>query len=154
MTVAGLGLVSLGVAVPVGVCMGVLRPPVCLVSSGRGLAGRLAAVAALVTGLGGGAAGWGVRRVVLCGAQVSWGAVGAAGVNAPTLVGWRGGVCVRGWASGDVPEADAVLLRLLERLPQAPVDIRVVLGRGEVSWVDSQGVERISQHGFSCGLRY
>ena len=30
----------------------------------------------------------GVRRVVLCGAQGSWGAVGAAGVGAPTLVGW------------------------------------------------------------------
>ena len=41
-----------------------------------------------VTGLGGGAAGRGVRRVVLCGAQGSWGAVGAAGVGAQTLVGW------------------------------------------------------------------
>ena len=30
----------------------------------------------------------GVRRVVLCGAQGSWGAVGAAGVGAATLVGW------------------------------------------------------------------
>ena len=30
----------------------------------------------------------GVRRVVLCGAQGSCGAVGAAGVGAPTLVGW------------------------------------------------------------------
>ena len=41
-----------------------------------------------VTGLDGGAAGRGVRRVVLCGAQGSWGAVGVAGVGAPTLVGW------------------------------------------------------------------
>ena len=87
MTIAGLGSVSLGVAVPVGVRAGVLRRPVPLVSSGRGLVWRPAAVAGWVTGLGGGTAGWGVRRVVLCGAQGSWGAVGAAGVGAPTLVG-------------------------------------------------------------------
>ena len=30
----------------------------------------------------------------------------------------------------------------------------MVLGRGEVAGVDSQGVERISQHGFPCGLRH
>ena len=84
---------------------------------------------------------------MLCGGQGSWGAVGAAGVGAPSLVGWRGGVCVRGWALGDVPQADAVSLRLLEGLPQAPEDIRVVLGRGEDAGVDSQGVERIGQHG-------
>ena len=41
-----------------------------------------------VTGLDGGAAGRGVRRVVLCGAQGSWGAVGVASVGVPTLVGW------------------------------------------------------------------
>ena len=87
MTVAGLGSVPLGVAVPVVVCVGVLRLPVCLVSSGRGLAWRPAAVVCWVRGLGGGAAGWGVRRVVLCSAQGSWGAVNAAGVGAPTLVG-------------------------------------------------------------------
>ena len=154
MTVAGSGSVSLGVALPVGVCVGVLRLPVRLVSSGRGLAWRPAAVAGCLTGLGGGAAGWGVRRVALCGTQGSWGAVGAAGVGAPTLVGWRGGVCVRGWPLGDVPQADAVSLRLLERLPQAPEDIRVVLGRGEVAGVDSQEVERIGQHGFPCALRH
>ena len=91
---------------------------------------------------------------MLCGAQGSWGAVGAAGVGAPTLAGWWGGVCVRGWALGDVPQADAVSLCLLEGLPQAPEDIRVVLGRGEVAGVDSQGVERIGQHGFPCGLRH
>ena len=91
---------------------------------------------------------------MLCGAQHSWGAVGAAGVGAPTLVGWREGVCVRGWALGDVPQADAISLRLLESLPQAPEDIGVVLGRGEVAGVDSQGVERIGQHGFPCGLRH
>ena len=50
---------------------------------------------------------------------------------------------MRGWALGDVPQADAVPLRFLEGLPQAPEDIRVVLGRGEVAGVDSQGVERI-----------
>ena len=59
MTVAGLGSVPLGVAVPVGVCVGVLRLPVRLVSSGRGLAWRPAAVIGWVMGLGGGAAGWG-----------------------------------------------------------------------------------------------
>ena len=154
MTVAGLGSVSLGVAVPVGVCVGVLRLAVCLVSSGRALVWRPTAMAGRVTGLGGGAAGWGVGGVVLCGAQGSWGAVGAAGVGALTLVRWRGGACVRGWALGDVPQADAVSLRLLEGLPQAPEDIRVVLGSGEVAGLDSQGVARIVQHGFPCGLRH
>ena len=88
MTVAGLGSVPLNVAVPVVGCVGVLQLPVHLVSSRRGLALRPAAVVCWVTGLGGGAAGWGVRHVVLCGAQGSWGAVRAAGVGAPTLVGW------------------------------------------------------------------
>ena len=143
---------SLGGAVPVGVCVGVLRLLVCLVS--RGLVWRPAAVAGWATGLGGGAAGWGVRRVVLCGALGSWGAVGAAGVGAPTLVGLRRGVCVRGWALGDVPQVDAVSLHLLEGLPQAPEDIRVVLGRREVAGLDSQELERIGQHGFPCGLRH
>ena len=88
MTVAGLGSVPLGVAMPVVVCVGVLRLPVCLVSSGRSLAWRPAAVVCWITGLDGGAAGWGVRRVVLFGAQGCWGAVGAAGVGVPTLAGW------------------------------------------------------------------
>ena len=88
MTAAGLGSAPLGVVLPVGVCVGVLRLPVCLVSSGRGLARRPAAVAGWVSGLGGGATGSGVRRLMLCGAQGSWGAVGAADVGAPTLVGW------------------------------------------------------------------
>ena len=61
---------------------------------------------------------------------------------------------MRGWALGDVPQADAVSLRFLEGLPQAPEDIRVVMGRGEVAGVDSQGAERIGQHGFPCGLRH
>ena len=130
------------------------RPSAHLVTSGRGLAWRPAAVVCWVLGLGGGAAGGGVRRVVLCGAQGPWGAVGAAGVGALTLVGWSDSVCVRGWASGDFPQADAVSLRLLEGLPQALEDIRVVLGRGEGAGVDSQGVERIGQHGFPCGLRH
>ena len=157
MTVAGLGLVSLGVAVPVGVCVSVLRLPVRLVSSGQGLVWCPAVVpgwAGWAAGLGGGAAGWGVRRVVLCGALGSWGAVGAASVGAPALAGWRGCVCVRGWALGDVPQADAVSLRLLEGLLQALEGIQVVLERGEVAGVDSQGVERIGQHGFPCGLRH
>ena len=86
-TVAGLGSVPFGVVVPVVVCVGVLRRPVCLVTFGRGLAWRPVVVVCCVTGLDGGAAGLGVRRVVLCGGQGSWGAVGAAGVGAPTLVG-------------------------------------------------------------------
>ena len=53
--------------------------------AGPGVASRGGGL--LGTGLGGGAAGRGVRRVVLCGAQGSWGAVGAAGVGAPTPVG-------------------------------------------------------------------
>ena len=61
---------------------------------------------------------------------------------------------MRGWALGDVPQADAVSPRFLEGLPQAPEDVRVVLGRGEVAGVDSQGVERIGQHGLPCGLRH
>ena len=149
MTIAGLSPVSLGVAVPVGVCVGVLRFSVCLVSSGRRLVRPYAAVAGWATGLGGSAAGSGVRRVVLCGAQGSWCAVDAARVGAPTLVGRRGAVCVRGWALGD-----AVSLRLLEGFPQVPEGIRVVLGRGEVAGVDSQGFVRMRQHGFSCGLRH
>ena len=61
---------------------------------------------------------------------------------------------MRGWALGDVPQADAVSLRFLEGFPQAPEDIRVVVGRGEAAGVDSQGVERIGQLGFPCGLRH
>ena len=61
---------------------------------------------------------------------------------------------MRGWALGDVAQADAVSPRFLEGLPQAPEDVRVVLGRGEVAGVDSQGVERIGQHGFPCALRH
>ena len=78
----------LGVVVPVVVCVGVLRRPVCLVTSGRGLAWRPVVVVCWVTGLGGGATGRGVRHVLVRGAQGSWGAVGAAGVDALTLVGW------------------------------------------------------------------
>ena len=87
-SVAGLGSVPLGVVVPVVVCVGVLRRPVRLVTSGRGLAWRPVLVVCWVTGLRGDAACRGVSSVVLCGAQGSWGAVGAAGVGAPTLVGW------------------------------------------------------------------
>ena len=86
-TFAGLGSLPLGVAVPFVLCVGVLQLPACLVSSGWGLAWRPAAVVCSVTGLGGGAAGWGVRSVMLCGTQGSRGAVGAAGVGAATLVG-------------------------------------------------------------------
>ena len=84
---AGLSSVPLGVVVPVVVCVRVLRRLVCLVTSGRGLAWRPVVVVCWVTGLGSGAARRGVRRVVLCGAQGSWDAVGAAAVGAPTLLG-------------------------------------------------------------------
>ena len=152
MTAAGLGLALLGVAVPVGVRVGVLRLPVSLVSSGRGSSWRPAAVAGWLLGLGGGVPGCGVRRVVLCGAQGSLGAAGAAGVGVSTLVWWRGGVCAGGWAWGDFPQASAFSSHLLEGLPQAPEDIRVVLVRGEVAGPDSLGVECIGQHSFPSGL--
>ena len=61
---------------------------------------------------------------------------------------------MRGWALSDVPQAEAVSLCLLEGLPQAPEDIRLVLGRVEVAGGDSQGVKPIGQHGFPCGLRH
>ena len=86
--VAGLGSAHLSVVVLVFVCVGFLWRPVRLVTSERGLAWRPVVVVCWVTGLDGGAAGRGVRRVVLCGAQRSWGAVGVAVVGAPTLVGW------------------------------------------------------------------
>ena len=87
-TVSDPGSAPLGVVVLVVVCVGFLWRPVRLVTSGRGLAWRPVVVVCCVTGLDGGAAGRGVRRVVLCGAQGSWGVVGVAGVGAPTLVGW------------------------------------------------------------------
>ena len=66
---------------------------------------------------------------MFCGALGSWGAVGAAGVGAPVLVGWPGGVCVQGWALGDVPQADGVLVRLQEVKPvRTPVAILGPLG--------------------------
>ena len=61
---------------------------------------------------------------------------------------------MRGWALSDVPQAGAVSLCLPEGLLQAPEEIQVVLGRGEVAGVDSEGVERIGQHGFPCGLQH
>ena len=61
-------------------------------------------------------------------------------------------MCSWGLAWGDVPEAPAFSLRLLEGLPHFPEDIRVVLGCGEIAGVDSLGLERIGQHGFPCGL--
>ena len=61
---------------------------------------------------------------------------------------------MRGWALGDVPQVDAVPLCLLEGLLQASKDIWVVLGRGEVAGVDSEGMESNGQHGFPCGLRH
>ena len=88
LTVSGPASALWGVVVLVVVCVGFLRRPVRLVTFGRGLAWRPVVVVCWVTGLDGGAAGRGVWRVVLCGAQGSWGAVGVAGVGAPTLVGW------------------------------------------------------------------
>ena len=64
------------------------------------------------------------------------------------------GLCVRGRALGDAPQTYAVWLRLLEGLLQSSEYIRVVLGCGQVARVDSQGLERIGQHGFPCSLRH
>ena len=110
-------------------------------------------------GLGGGAASRGVRHVMLCGAQgfrvaLGQGGVGAAGVGALTFAGCRGGVCVWGWASADVPQAPSFSPRLLGGLSQAPEDIQEVLGCGELAWVDSLGMERIGQHRFPCSLQH
>ena len=74
------------------------------VSSGQSLVWRPAVVAGWAgwaTGLGGGATGWGVRRVVFCGALGFWGAVGAAGVGAlcvrcPGPLGSCSPVCLLG----------------------------------------------------------
>ena len=137
---------------PVGVRVGVLRLLARLVSFGRGSACRSVGAAGWVIGLGGGVFCWGVRRIVLCGAQPPWGAAGAAGVGASTFVGWRGVVSGRAQAWTDVPGASAFSSCLPQGLLQAPGDIRVVLGRGEVAGVDSLGVERIGQHGFPCSL--
>ena len=79
------------------------------------------------SGLGGCAAGGRVRRVMLCGARGFRGAAGATGVCASALVGWQGGVCARGWAWGDDPQAHSFPLSLLEGFLQAFEDIRVVL---------------------------
>ena len=59
-----------------------------------------------------------------------------------------------GWAWGDVPQVPSHPPRLLEGLPQAPEDIRVVLGCEELAGVDSLRVERMGQHGFPCGLQH
>ena len=66
-TVSGPGSAPLGVVVLVVVCVGFLRRPVCLVTSGRGLAWRPVVVLCWITGLDGGAAGRGVRRAGLLG---------------------------------------------------------------------------------------
>ena len=109
--------------------------------------------------LGGGAGDRGIRRVMFCGVWGSWraegrGPLGAAGVRASGLAGWRGGVSVWGWAWGDVPQARSFSPRLLEGLPQAHEDIQVVLGCGELAGLDSPGMELIGKHGFPCGLRH
>ena len=83
----GLGSAPLGIAVPVGVRVGARRLPARWVSSGRDSALRSAAVAGWVAWLAAGAAGRGDKRVVLCGARGSWGAVGAAVNCALTLAG-------------------------------------------------------------------
>ena len=103
-------------------------------------------------GLGGGVAGWGVERVMLCGAPHPRGAVGAAAVCASTLVGLRGCACALDWAWGVVPQAPSFSPRLLEGFLQVFEDIRVVLGCREVVGVNSVGMERIRKHGFPCGL--
>ena len=63
---AGLGLAPFGVPVPVGVRVGVHWLLVCFVHSRWGSAWYFGAIAGWVAGFGGGAAGQGVTRVVLC----------------------------------------------------------------------------------------
>ena len=148
---AGLGSVPLNVAVPVGLCVGVLRLLVCFVSSGRGLAPRIG-------GLLGNGVRWRRRWLGGQARRAVWraGLLGSCVCRrcpcADTCGVARG--CVRRLALSDVQRADSVSLRLLEGLLQAPEDIPVVLGRGEVAGVDSQGVAPIGQHGFPCGLRH
>ena len=89
---------------------------------------------------------------MLFGVWGSRGAAGAASVCTPTLVGSRGGVCERGWAWGDVPQAPSLPPRLMEGFWQAFEDIGVVLRCREVVEADFLGMERIGQHGFPCGL--
>ena len=110
-------------------------------------------------GLHGRAAGRGVRCNMLCGARASWDAAGRGGVRAAVgcasaLAGWQASVFLRGWAGGNVPQATSFPPRLIKGLPQAPGDIRVVLGCGELGGVDSLGMERIGQHVFPCDLRH
>ena len=71
----------------------------------------------------------------------------------PASVPWRlwGG---KGLSSNGAGPSVTSHRRLLEGLLQAPEEIRVVLGRGELAEVDSLRMQRISQHGFPCGLRH
>ena len=67
------------------------------------------------------------------------------------------GACgvVRGFMSvGAGVGALSFLPRRLEGLPQALEDMRVVQGCGELSGVDSLGMEHIGHHGFPCVLRH
>ena len=96
---------------------------------------------------------------MLCGVLGSRGAagrgsVGAASICASALVGWRGGVCLWGWACGDVPQSPSFPPCLPEGPPQAPEDIQVVLGCGELTGLSSLGMERIGQHCLPCSPRH
>ena len=63
---------------------------------------------------------------------------------------WPGGQARRGvWCAGLLGCCGCRWCRCADAC-----GVRVVLGRGEVAGVDSQGLERISQHGFPCGLRH
>ena len=151
---SGPGFGAFGRSVPVVVCVGVLRRPVCLVTSGRGLAWRPMVVVCWVTGLGGGAAGRGVRRVVLCGARAP-GVLWVPPVSVRRRL-WGGeGVCVCGaglWVMSH--------RRMLSCCVSWRVSRRRVRtygwswGAGRLPGLGSQGLERIGQHGFPCGLRH
>ena len=80
-------------------------------------------------GLGEGAAGHGVRRVMLCVAWRSWGAtgqgsVGAVGIHASALAEWHRHFHVWAWAWGDFPPAPSFPPCHLECLPHTSEDIR------------------------------
>ena len=117
--------------------------------------------------MGASSAWWlGASCCVACGVLgVPWGGVV---LTAPVSVRrrlWGGEGVVRGWGVMACWGGLGVMsqmsqrrvsppFRLLEGLPQAPEDVWVVLGCGELVGVYPLGAQRIGQHGFPCVLRH